>query len=239
MALPKIDLPTYKIELKSINKTVTFRPFLVKEEKLLLMALESDDYITIVDGIKKVINNCMLEEIDIEELPLFEIEHLFLNLRARSMGEKIELTYICQNMVEEKKCGHDMDLVVDLLKVDMDLKTVNPVLKLTQDVGIKLKFPTLETSKSAIYTDEKTDQAIKIIEECTEYLFDAEQTYKVQDMEEGEFVKFIESLTHDQFLMIKNFFEEMPMVTYDGIVKCGKCKKDHKIHLEGIQDFFE
>lgn len=239
MALPKIDLPTYKLQLKTSDKEIRFRPFVVKEEKLLMMAVESNEFSGIMDAIKQVINNCVIDEIDIDDLPLFELEHLFLNIRARSVGESVELSYVCQNIVDNKKCGGEMMVGVDLLKVDLESPKIDPVLRLTDNIGIKLKFPTIEVSRTISNNSGEIDIATKIIEQCTEYLFDDQQVYKVDEMQPGEFVEFIENLTQSQFEKIKSFFENLPSIKFDTSVKCGRCGKQHDIHLEGILDFFE
>ena len=238
MALPKIDLPLYSLQLKSENKTIRFRPFLVKEEKLLIMALESGEYTQIVDTIKQVINNCIVDELDIDKLPMFEVENIFLNLRARSMGERVEVTYICQSVVDDKKCGAEMDLEVDLLNVALNMGSVDPVIKLTDSVGIKLKFPTFEVARS-VRAEKNADAAIKIIRECTDFVFDAEQTYKVDEVTEQEFNDFINNMTQEQFAKIKKFFDSIPKLSYSGHVQCPRCKKEHDVLLEGILDFFE
>ena len=238
MALPKIDLPIYSVHLKSENRSVRFRPFVVKEEKLLIMALESNDYKMVVDTIKQVINNCLVDEVDLDKLPMFEVENIFLNLRARSMGEKVEITYICQNVVEEKKCGAEMDLEVDLLQVATKMSDVNPVVQLTDNIGIKLKFPTFETARK-LQLETNVDLVIKIIRECTEFIFDKEQTYPTDDVPDAEFDNFINGLTQEQFGRIKNFFDNIPKLTYNGKVACPRCKKEHDVVLEGILDFFE
>jgi hypothetical protein len=238
MALPKIDLPIYSVHLKSENKDVRFRPFVVKEEKLLIMALESNEHKMIIDTIKQVINNCLVEEIDLDRLPMFEVENIFLNLRARSMGEKVEITYVCQNVVDERKCGAEMDLEVDLLQVTTKMGNVNPVVQLTDNIGIKMKYPTFETAKK-IQLERDLDLVIKIIRECTEFIFDKEQTYPVSDVDEKEFDDFINSLSQEQFGRIKNFFDNIPKLSYTGKVECPRCKKEHDVVLEGILDFFE
>lgn len=239
MAIPKIDLPTYKLNLKSSGVEVQFRPFVVREEKILLLALETGEFDTILNAIKQVIKNCLITEIDIDGLPLFEIEFIFLNLRARSMGEVVDLTYLCENIVEDKKCKNEMEVKVDLLKAALDVKVQNSTLRVTDKVGLKLKYPTVETTKILNSATSNMDVAIDLIEGCTEYLFDEDQTYKPSDMEPGEFKSFIESLTQDQFLMIKTFFDNIPAIVYDTNVTCGKCGKNHSIHLEGLLDFFE
>lgn len=239
MALPKIDLPTYKLDLKTSNRTITFRPFIVKEEKLLMIAMESNDFDTVMSTIKQVINNCMLEDIDVDNLPLFELEHIFLNLRARSAGETVELSYVCRNDVEDKKCGGKMLVEVDLLKVDLETPNINQTIKFNETVGIKLRYPTVSVSKIISEQYDSLDVSFKVIEHCTEYLFDDQQVYKPEDMQPGEFIDFIQNLTQDQFQSIKKFFDNLPTIKYNSVATCSKCGKEHEIKLEGLLDFFE
>jgi hypothetical protein len=239
MAIPKIDLPTYRLNLKSSGKEVEFRPFIVKEEKILLLALETGEFDTILNAVKQVIKNCLITEIDIDDMPLFEIEYIFLNLRARSMGESVSLTYICENVIENKKCKNEMEVQIDLLKAALDMKVETSTLKINENVGIKLKYPTIETTKILNSNTSNLEVAVELIENCTEYLFDSDQVYRPSDMEPGEFKSFIEGLTQDQFLMIKSFFDNIPAIIYDTNVSCGKCGKNHSIHMEGLLDFFE
>jgi len=211
MALPKIDLPTYKLRLDSLNKEITFRPFVVKEEKILLMALESLDYQTSLDAIKQIINNCVLDEIDVERLPLFEIEYIFLNLRARSIGEVIQPQYICENILEEnKKCKGTMSLEVDLLKIVLNKIKIENTIQLSSNVGICLKFPTISISKRLTEKFKSPDAPIEILKECTEYIFDESQVYK----------------------------KDMPTLKHSAELVCNKCGKNHTIRLEGLLDFF-
>ncbi len=239
MAIPKIDLPIYELSLKSEDKKIRFRPFLVKEEKLLIIALESNELKMIVDTVKQVINNCVLDPIDIDSLPMFEIENIFLNLRARSMGEVVEVTFVCQNVVNERKCAAEMDLQVNLLDVALDMKEIDPLLKITDKIGMKMKFPTFETSR--MVTDAKGDDqlAAKIIRDCTEFIYDESTTYMTKDIGEEEFYEFLDNMTQEQFSKIRNFFSAIPTIKYKGHVQCPKCKKEHDVLLEGILDFFE
>ena len=241
MALPKIDLPTFKLFLKSIEKEITFRPFVVKEEKILLLALETEDMDAILEAVKQVINNCILtEDIDVDSLPLFEIEFIFLNIRARSMGEIINVTYICGNELEDKKCPAEMEVEVDVLKAAVEMTAQNSTVMISDKVGIKFKYPTLEVTKILNSEDlPEMETTVKLIELCTDYLFDDEQVYKPADMQPGEFDEFISNLTQDQFVQMQNFFDNIPKIKYDTKVTCGACGKEHDIHLEGMLDFFE
>jgi hypothetical protein len=239
MAIPKIDLPTFKLKLESLGKDITFRPFVVKEEKILLMALESRDYETSLDAIKQIVNNCVVDQIDVESLPLYEIEYLFLNLRARSIGEIVSLEYVCENIVDKnKKCKGKMQLDIDLLKVAYEHKPSNSLVPLTSNVGIKLRYPTIEISKVLVEKLNTKDAPTEIIKQCTEYLYDENQVYNINEMQQGEFDEFINNLTTEQFKKIKNFFLEMPMLRYKNELVCGKCDRNHTIKLEGLLDFF-
>jgi len=239
MALPKIDLPTYKLRLESLDKEITFRPFVVKEEKILLMALESNDYTTSLDAIKQIINNCVYDQIEVDSLPLYEIEYLFLNLRARSIGEIVSLEFICENVIDDKKkCKGRMELDVDLLKVALEYKPHSSNIPLTNDIGIKLHYPTFSVSKTLIEKFNTKDMPIEILKECTEYLYDDSQVYKLDEMLEGEFEQFINNLTTEQYKKIKNFFKEIPMLRHESTIVCKKCGKEHFIKLEGLLDFF-
>lgn len=238
MAIPKNELPTYELLLPSTNQMVLFRPFVVKEEKILLLALETGDFISILQGIKQVMSNCLFTEIDLDNIPLFELEYMFLNIRARSMGEKIDLVYICENVVDDKKCKNEMDVQVDLLQVSVDMRVPNQVIQLSDTLGIKLKYPRINSTIILNYTSAEVDAAVDLIKDCTEYLFDKDQTYTVEDMQEGEFQEFIEGLTQEQFTKIKDFFDGLPAIVFDKDITCDKCGKVHNIHLEGMQDFF-
>jgi hypothetical protein len=245
MALPKIDLPTYKLFLQSLNREITYRPFVVKEEKILMIALESNDYDSALSSIKQIIRNCILDDVDVEMLPLFEIEYLFLHLRARSMGELAPIKYICENVVEEgekpKKCKNVMELSIDLLKVAVKQeKKIENEIKITDKVGIKLKYPTIEVSK--ILSEDKVngDVKIEILKKCTDYIYDEEQVYKAEDMADGEFQEFIETqLNSEMYKKIQDFFYNMPELVYETDLVCKKCTKVHKVRLEGLMDFFD
>lgn len=239
MALPMLDLPTYSVHIPSLEKDIKFRPFLVKEEKVLMIALESNDFNTILNSIKQVLQNCIITEgVDVEALPLHELEYFFLHLRARSVGEVIELEYICENVVDAKKCKGDVRVNVDLLKVALDMKPVKTTIQLTDAVGIKLKFPTIDVTEITSKEKQDIDSVVEMIEKCTEYLYDDEQVYKPSEMNAGEFKSFIENLTQPQFLKLQEFFDDVPTIKYDTNAVCRKCKKEHKIHMEGLLDFF-
>jgi T4 bacteriophage base plate protein len=250
MPLPKIDLPIFELKLVSLPKPVKFRPFLVKEEKLLLMALQSNDEDSIFKTIKQVINNCLVEDVDIDKLPIFDIEYLFLNVRARSVGEKVETVFICRNVVGKEtnengleidvECKHLMQVGINVLDIKPPNDDVPTKVYVTDKIGLQLRFPTLRSFKSieSVIANPDNSAVFDMIYDCTEYVFDENGMYYVKESAKEEFVSFLESLTQEQFDKIAAFFENLPKIQYDVDTKCTKCEFDHKLHLEGLNDFF-
>jgi hypothetical protein len=250
MPLPKIDLPLFDIKIASVSKPVKFRPFLVKEEKLLLMALQSEDEQTILNTVKQVINNCLVEDVDIDKIPIFDLEYLFLNIRARSVGEIAESAYVCRNVVGSElnenneevavECKHLMNVKINLLEVKPPVNEISTKIYFTKDVGIQLTFPTLETFRSVknMVLSEDLEQLYEFIYDCTEYVFDESTVYYKNESNIEEFRSFLESLTQEQFDKILDFFKNLPSVKQEITHKCEKCGFEHNLNLEGLNDFF-
>jgi hypothetical protein len=241
--LPKIDVPLFNLTLPLSKKTIKFRPFLVKEEKILLMAMESGEEDSILAAIKQIINNCCVDELNVDILPVTDLEFLFLNLRARSIGETIELQYKCNNKVvsdsgEEKDCG-------GVVKFDLNLLTVKPEsdpdhtnkIQLTEKMGIVMKYPNMKIVESSD-GENATERIMKVLMNCVDYIYDAETVYYRKDIEDKELVEFLENLNRDQFAKIQNFFDTMPKVKTHLDFKCIKCGYEEKVLVEGIQNFF-
>jgi len=250
MPLPKIDLPIFEIKLVSEPNPIKFRPFLVKEEKLLLMALQTEEEQTILNTVKQVINNCLVDELDINKLPIFDIEYLFLNIRARSVGETVETTYVCRNITETGineqgeevgvECKHLMCIKINLLDIKPPIDDLPTKIYITKDVGIKLNYPTLETFKSVknLILSEDAEQIYELVFDCTEYIFDSENVYYSKESSLEEFKQFLESLTQEQFDKILEFFNKLPTIKKDVKHVCEKCSFEHNLVLEGLNDFF-
>jgi hypothetical protein len=250
MPLPKIDLPIFELKLVSHPTPIKFRPFLVKEEKLLLMALQSDEEDTIFKTIKQIINNCLVDQIDIDNLPIFDIEYLFLNLRARSVGENVETYFICRNIVGKEKneqgdevdseCKNMMPVTINVLDIKPPISDLSPKIYITNKIGIVLKFPTLKSFKPIGDMVSVTDnnKVFDMIYECTEYIFDNDGMYYANETPKEEFNQFLESLTQEQFDRITAFFENLPKIQHDVETTCQRCGFDHKLHMEGLTDFF-
>lgn len=239
MPLPKVEHPVYEIFLQSLGKKVKFRPFLVKEEKVLLMAKESKDADDIRLAIKQIITNCAVDPIDVETLPLFDVEMIFLKLRAKSVGENVRLVFNCQNEVEGVPCNTDTDYTLDLNKIKYDIpEGHDPKIMLNETVGIKLKYPTLALNLNVSDDEEEYAVMLKLILENIDYIFDKEAVYKPEDMQQDEVIEFLNNLTMGDMANIQKFFESAPKVVLQDTVKCKKCGFEHKIYTEDLIGFF-
>jgi len=240
MALPKIQHPIYEIYLKSLDRKVRFRPFLVKEEKLLLMARESKDNDEIKRTVMQVINNCILDEnIDVEKLPLFDIEMIFINLRARSIGENAKLIYNCKHKNDEgNPCDTDNPYMLNLDNVQYVLADGHSsTVKITDEVGIKLKYPTI-ASASIIKEADAYDAALQFIAQNIDSIYDPESVYKAEDLGAAAVIEFVENLTAEQLDKIQVFFATTPKVVLKDTIVCKKCGFEHEVEADNLYSFF-
>ena len=244
MSLPKIDVPVYSTKLLSTGKTVKYRAFTVKEEKLFLMANESDDVDTVIDSIKQVLNNCIITKgIDVEELPLFDIEYLFLKLRAVSVGEVVNLRYRCNNILpaldgeEEKKCNHVVEIDLNLNDITSESVKLEKTVQITDTMGVTMKYPTFDLLKD-FDVNQEVDSIIKMTVKCIDFIYDKDNVYYAKDANEQELIDFVESMQTKDLEKIKDFFSSMPKLKKKLDFKCVKCGYEEKIELEGIQSFF-
>ena len=240
MALPKIDTPVYELDLPLSKKHIRFRPFLVKEQKNLMMALEADDQETIERNIKQVLTNCTItEDVDIDKLPVIDVEYYFINLRARSIGEMVENDYICTNEVNGEQCGGKMKGVLNLLEIRIDIDpNQKDVIQITDKISIKLKYPEFSLVEKLSKKDSAVDIAFEVVIDSIEWIFDGEQYYNANESTKEELMAFIESLNQDQFKKIEAFFDDLPVLNKKIEIKCGKCGFDHTIDVEGLESFF-
>ena len=241
--LPKLDIPIYETQLISNGQTVRYRPFLVKEQKLFLMAAESDDPKDTINAIKQVLRNCVLDDIDIENMATFDIEYLFLQLRARSIGEVVNLRFNCNNTVtekgEEQKCGN-------LVKIDVNVLDVNPIknenhtnkIQITEKIGVVLKYPTFGSIDFAGLDTQDMQQILNVIVSCIDFIYDDEQVYYAKDTKKEELVEFIENMKQTDLEKISSFFTSLPKLKKEIHFHCDKCNYEEEITLEGVQSFF-
>lgn len=240
--LPRLDVPTYELKLISSGKSVRYRPFLVKEQKLFLMSAESDDTKELVTTIRNVLKNCLLDEVDVDNLPSFDLEYLFMNLRARSVDEVVNLKYKCNANVdgeeEEKKCNHVVDFDVNILEIEPTIHD-NHVdkIQITEKVGVCLKYPTFEMFEKYDKMNEN-EAMLKVLIDCIDYIYDEDQVYYAKDTTPKELEEFIDSMQQKDLEKFKNFFDTMPEIKKELDFKCSKCGHEENITVKGIQNFF-
>jgi hypothetical protein len=236
MALPKIDTPIYKLKVPSTGNLISYRPFLVKEQKLLLMAMEDEEGGSQAEAIKQVIQNCILDEINPADLPLYDIEYIFLQLRSKSIGEEVELTYTCPK--DENKIRFKVDL--SNIKVQFS-EDHNNKIKINKNVGMILKDPTIDMLDdfSKLNTDNlNLDDLISIIISCLDSIYDEDSVYDPKDNTKEELEEFISNLSQLQFEEFQKFFETLPKAYEDVKITCKKCKNTITHRIEGMANFF-
>jgi len=240
MALPKMETPVYQIELPLSKQKIKFRPFLVKEQRNLLMALESEDREMIQNNIMQVLRSCITDGIDVEKLPVLDVEYFFLHLRARSVGEVVENSYKCNNEVEEEKlCGNVMEVKVNLLDIKVEKpESIEDTIRLSDRITVKLKYPEFSIMKRLNSGDNIEEYAFRIIADSIDYIHDGEQFYYAKEYTPEELLEFVESLNQNQFDKMQKFFEELPKLRHKVDFKCSKCGYDHSMDVEGLENFF-
>ena len=240
MALPKLDVPTYEIELPISKKKIKYRPFLVKEQKNLLMALESNESSTIQQNVRDILNNCTLTEgINIDKLPIIDVEYYFINLRSKSVGEIVETRYRCNNEVEDKVCGNIMEASVNLQNIQpYREEEVDPEIQLTDKITIKMKYPEFGIIKDSLNMEDITEVTFNLISESIEHIYDGDQFYYAHEAEPGEMLEFVEGLNQAQFEKVEHFFNNLPKLKETVEMTCSKCGFHHTIDVEGLENFF-
>ena len=244
MALPRVATPTYELNIPSTKEKVKFRPFLVKEEKSLLMALESGNEKTMSEAMMDIIASCSQGKVDTKNLAPFDIEYIFLHLRGKSVGEKLNVKV---TRPEELKCCKDaaeddvleIEINIDDIKVDTS-KAVSSEVQITKDIGLKLKYPNLDLVNKYASAGENisADNVFKLISECIDYIWDGDEIYKGKDSTKKELDDFVESLSSGQFTKVREFFENMPRLEHKINWICPKCKKLKPLVLAGVDSFF-
>lgn len=244
--LPKIDVPIYELELPLSKKSVKFRPFLVKEEKILLMAMESNTDDSSLLAIKQIITNCCLsEDVNIESLPITDLEYFFLNLRARSVGEVVDLQYKCNNKIknengEEEECGNVVKLEVNILDVKPEVsENHTSKISLAPNLGLVMKYPSFKSVEDNEKTEgTEADKLMNVLASCIESIYTNEDIFYAKDVQRQELIEFIENLTRDQFAKVQEFFDTMPKIKKNLDFKCSKCGYHEEITVQGLQSFF-
>ena len=238
MPLPKIATPTYELELPSTGATVKYRPFLVKEEKVLVIALESEDNKQITNAIKAVLKSCILSKgIKVESLPTFDIEYLFLNIRGKSVGEDLDVNIICP---DDNKTQVPVTIALDEIEVQKDENHTNKI-KVDDSIMMEMKYPSLDQfiKNNFDFNDKNMmDQSFDLIATCIDKIYTEEEVWAAADCTKKEMKDFLEQMNSNQFKEIESFFETMPKLSHSVSVTNPNTKVKSEVVLEGLASFF-
>ena len=236
MALPRLNTPTYELEVPSTDEKVKYRPFLVKEEKILLMAMESKDNAQIINAVKDIVKSCTFEKVDVSSMPMFDMEYIFLNIRAKSVGEVSKLKILCP---DDKKTYASVEL--DLTKVEVQVGDDHSnKIELTDDMGIIMTYPTIDSFLESGIETVNASNMLDVVGSCVLQIYEqkGEKVYQAKDQTKKELTEFIESMNSGQFKKLQSFFDTMPKLTHTIQVKNPKTKKTSDVKLTGLNDFF-
>ena len=235
MSLPKINAPEYRLTIPSTDEEIIYRPFLVKEEKLLLIAQETGTDKATYDAIKQIITSCCSGDLNIEKMPLFDMEYIFLNIRAKSVGEIADLKLTCPD--DEKT---QVDIQVDLTKVQVEMDEKHDArIQLTDDIGLLMSYPTIGTVGYSSNPEASNAKILfEMISNCMYQIWEDEETHDCMDYSAKDKLAFLESLSHMQFAKIQTFFETMPTLKHEVEVENPETKVKSTVTLSGMNDFF-
>ena len=236
MALPKLTTPTYELEIPSTDEKIKYRPFLVKEEKILMMAMESKASADITQAVKDIVSECTFNKVDISNMPMFDVEYIFLNIRSKSVGEVSKLKLLCP---DDGKTYADVELDLNEVKVQVGEEHTNKI-ELTEDMGLIMKYPTIDSFSETGIRDINPSNMLDVISTCILQIYEkkGEKTYDPKDQTKKELTEFIEQLNTKQFKQVQKFFETMPKLKHEITIKNPKTKKESKVTLTGLNDFF-
>ena len=237
MALPKLTTPTYELEIPSTDEKIKYRPFLVKEEKILMMAMESKKSADIVQAVKDIVSECTFNKVNMSDLPMFDVEYIFLQIRSKSVGEVSNLKLLCS---DDGKTYADVELNLNEVKVQVGDDHTNKI-ELDNGMGMIMKYPTIDSFKDSGIQDINASNMLEVIGGCILQIYEEEgkKTYDPKDQTKKELTDFIEQLSTGQFKQVQKFFDTMPKLKHEITVKNPKTKKESKVILTGLNDFFE
>jgi len=236
MALPKLTTPTYELEIPSTDTKISYRPFLVKEEKILMIAMESKDNTQIINAVRDIVSTCTFDKLDVGTMPMFDVEYIFLNIRAKSVGEVSKLKVLCP---DDKKTYANIEVDLTKVEVQVDEGHTNKI-ELTDDMGIILTYPSMKSFQDLGIQNIDSKNMLDVVGACILQIYEekGEKIYEGKDQTKKELTEFIENLNSKQFKNIQDFFSTMPRLKHDVMVKNPKTKKESKLTLTGLNDFF-
>ena len=233
MALPKLQDTTlrYEMIIPSTGKKVRYRPFLVKEEKSLMIAMESKDTKTIINTLLGTLKTCIDGEIIVEQLPTFDVEHMFLNIRSKSVGETTKIGMKCS------ECNETTEIVVPIDQIQINVPKLEKTIRLTDDISVDIDWPTYASLADIDVDNQDTESLFQVMAKCFKSINTAEERINTSEVPLSEIEEFIESMTQAQFNKIKEFMDAMPRLKHDIEFKCSHCNHDNKITVEGLESF--
>ena len=236
MALPKLNTPTYELEVPSTDEKIKYRPFLVKEEKILMIAMESKDNGQIVNAVKDIVSACTFNKLDIASIPMFDVEYIFLNIRAKSVGEVSKLKLLCP---DDKKTYANVEVDLSKVEVQVDGEHTNKI-ELTDSMGMIMTYPTIDSFQEGCIQTISASNMLEVVGSCILQIYEdnGEKVFQAKDQTKKELTEFIESMNTSQFKQVQKFFDTMPKLKHTIKVKNPKTKKSSEITLTGLNDFF-
>ena len=236
MALPKLNTPTYELEIPSTDEKIKFRPFLVKEEKVLMMALETKDNAQIVNAVKDIVSECTYNKLNINTMPMFDVEYIFLQIRSKSVGEVSKVKILCP---DDKKTYTNVEIDLNEVKVQVEDEHTNKI-ELTDSMGIIMTYPNIDSFSDNGIQNINASNMLDVIGTCILQIYEdkGEKVYEAKDQTKKELVEFIEQLNTKQFQDVQKFFDTMPRLKHTIKVKNPKTKKTSDVTLSGLNDFF-
>ena len=235
MALPQLnDSPKYELVIPSTKQKVRFRPFLVKEEKVMMMAMESENQTDILNTIVDTIKACVVDPIDTRKLTTFDVEYSFLQIRSKSVGESVTLNLSCT------ECEHENEIKINLDDIKVDVPELNNIIEITDQISVELNWPTFNgvIDGGAIDANSNVNQMFAVIRESITAIITEEERFAANDHTKEELDNFVESMNPDQFAKVKEYIEAMPQLKHDVKFKCSACDHDNNRLVEGMQSFF-
>jgi len=236
MALPKLDVPIYEMVIPSTDEKIKYRPFLIKEEKILLIAMESGENKEIIQSVKQIVSECTFNKLKLGDMPMFDVEFMFLNIRAKSVGEISKLKILCQ---DDKETYANVEVDLSKIEVQVDDNHTNKI-ELSDEMGVIMKYPSIDSFSTAGIAEITASNMVDVIVACIAQIYDkkGEEVYDAKDSTQKELVDFVEQLNTKQFQEVQKFFDTMPKLRHEIKVKNPKTKKESKVVLTGLSDFF-
>jgi|TARA_R110002167_G_scaffold37917_2_gene118562 hypothetical protein len=236
MALPKLDIPIYELVVPSTDEKIKYRPFLIKEEKILLIAMESGKNEDIIQAVKQIVSECTFNTLKLGDMPMFDVEYIFLQIRSKSVGEVSKLKVLCK---DDGKTYANVEVDLTEIEVQVNDDHTNKI-ELTDEMGVIMKYPTIDSFSTAGISDITAENMLDVIVACIDKIYDkkGEEFYDSKDSTKKELMDFVEQMNTTQFQDVQAFFDSMPKLRHEITVKNPKTKKESKVTLTGLNDFF-